>query len=167
MTQQGSGDGSGPDPRTVRRVRVLIWLAAALVVFAWGANVYGPLEKGYKDSGDVLDRRERVEMLAREKENLTDEVAHADTDEGRDEQVKIMFGAGPPKDVLLDVHVETSTPEEPPVVGLFEITQRGISARTGAFLKSWRRIRDVWECWAGQDPAQPTTIDESSNADQL
>ncbi len=160
--QQGSGHRSRSG-----LLPILIWVAAILVIYGWGSTVGGQLHEGYKNSGKVLDKRERVEMLEREKENLTDEVAHARTDEGRDEQVKIMFGAGPPKDVLLDVHVETSTPEEPPVVGLYERTQRGISAGTSAFLESWRHKRDVCRFWAGQDPAPPPTSDESSNADQL
>lgn len=159
--QQGS-NGVGSE-----RLHVLIWVAALLVITSWGVRVSGQLQQGYKDSGDVLDKRERLVALAREKEDLTDEVAHARTDEGRAEQIKVLFGAGDPRDVLLEVHVETGASEEPPVVGLGERTRDSIRAGVDAFVMAWHRIFAVWTYWAGQNPAPPPMSDESNDAAQL
>lgn len=146
---------------------MLMWVVAALVIISWGVRVGGQLSDGYYNSSEVLDKRERLVLLAREKEDLTDEVAHARTAEGRDEQVKILFGAGDPKDVLLDVRVKSGEREEPPVVGLGEKTRDSISAGTDTCLRRVRRMRDVWKYWAGRDPLPPPASNESSDADQL
>lgn len=143
-----------------------MWLAASLVILSWGWRVGTQLSDGYYNSSEVLDKRERIALLAREKEDLMDEVAHARTDEGRIEQVKALFGAGPPDDVLLNVHVKSGAREEPPVVGLGEKTGDSIRAGTDTCLRCLRRMRDVWKYWARRDPLPPTANNESSDADQ-
>ncbi len=141
-------------------------MVAALVIASWGVHVGGQLHEGYKNASEVLDKRERLAVLAREEADLTDEVAHARTDEGRDEQVKIQFGAGDPRDVLLEVRVKSTASAEPPVVGLGERTRNSIRAGADTCLRCVRRMRDVWMYWAGRNPLPPAS-NESSDADQL
>ena len=160
-SQQGSGNRSGSD-----LLPTLIWVATVLVAISWGVRVGTQLSDGYYNSSKVLDKRERLVVLAREKADLTDEVAHARTAEGRDEEVKALFGAGDPRDVLLDVHVKSGERQEPPVVGLGEKTRDSISAGTDTCLRRVRRMRDVWKYWAGRDPLPPPASNESSDADQ-
>lgn len=113
MASTNQDSPNRPNDRRHQQRRLILLLAAAFALIAWGSRTISMVEKGWYASRETLKRQQQIEAANRRIDALQREVAYARTVEGKDVEAKRRFGVGPPEEIWITVEAERAPNERP------------------------------------------------------
>lgn len=149
MASPNQDSQHSPVTRRSQQRRLVLLLAAAFALLAWGPRAVNMLERGWSSSCLALERQKQIDAAEQRIDALQREVAYARTSEGKDVEAKRRFGVGPRDEIWITVEAEKAPEERPQPQSIADRVDAWLANAGSAFVDRIRRLGAIVSYWVG------------------